>query len=279
MIKTKVLFLSFLVLVLSSCGQKNMDDFTGTTAYNADFWQPYQLVLNEVLEVNNFEYRSVKFVHNSVNYEKLRSSQKLKNLVEKQYQALSTVKIPKSREGRLAFFMNSYNFLTLKDLQDHPQIESMKRLGWKSNRFVVSGQNLSLDGIEHSLIRPLKDPRIHFAINCASVGCPSLAKTVFTEKGLFKTLDELVENSLKNPLHLKKKGTVILTTKLLSWFKNDFLIHSEDGLNEFIAKHSSLSGDLNIKTELPYDWQLNNKENILKVLKESAKPYEIKLLK
>ena len=235
--------------------------------------------MDEVVELNKFEVKKQTFTHNSVNYKKLRSSAKLKSLVAQQYKALADAKVPEVLNERLAFFMNAYNFLTLKDLQDHPKVVSMKKLGWKNKRFLLSGIKISLDELEHNLIRPLNDPRIHFAINCASVGCPSLDDKAFKAESVNQKLDTLTENAFKNPLHLKLKGNLVRATRLFSWFKGDFTQNSEDGVAEFIAKYSSLSGDLNIKTDLPYDWQLNNKENIIEVLKNSAKPYDVEFLK
>ena len=111
---------------------------------------------------------------------------------------LSTTKIPVSPQEQKAFWINAYNLLTLDLIVDHPQISSIRELHngepWKKESFVVSGQSITLDEIEHKILRPLGDPRIHAAINCASKGCPPLQPFAYQGNQLNTQLDVACRN-------------------------------------------------------------------------------------
>ena len=171
----------------------------------------------------------------------------------------------------LSFWINVYNFFTIVDVVSRYPVNSMRSdIGWKNQHHVIGGKKFSLDMVEHKIIRKYNDARIHFAINCASVGCPALISDIFTKENLNKELDAVVINALKNPLHLYKHKTKqkYYHTKLFNWFDDDFEkapYHSvQNFLSRFAAKkYSSIDSSRSIS----YDWDLNNPENIIAKMK------------
>ncbi len=140
----------------------------------------------------------------------------------------------------------------------------------------------SLDNIEHNITHSLADPRIHFAINCASVGCPSLKTEIFDGNQIDTQLDKVVANALKNPLHLRMVSYKLNTTKLFKWFSKDFESGEYEGVLYFIIRFAPkrLRHAHQIENEIRYDWNLNTEQNILKKMKELGTKFpELKLTK
>lgn len=172
----------------------------------------------------------------------------------------------------LAFLINLYNAATLKLVVDHYPVKSIKKIGglkgpWKQKVVNVFGRTYSLDQIEHEMIRKnYGDPRAHFAINCASGGCPSLRSEAYYSDKLDAQLDEqgriFMGDGSKNRVD-KAKGRLYLSS-LFDWFKDDF-VGKSGSVEKFIApfvadndRKAVLSGKLKIKYT-DYDWSLNKK--------------------
>lgn len=133
-------------------------------------------------------------------------------------------------DGKLALLINAYNAYTLKlILENYPGVESIKDLDnpWKSERYKVAGHTLSLDDIEHGLIRPLyKDSRIHFAVNCASVGCPPLAAEPYEGATIDKQLDQATKRTLGDERYARVENDKLKLTSVMNWYRTDLsLIH------------------------------------------------------
>jgi hypothetical protein len=179
-----------------------------------------------------------------------------------------------SRDEQLALLINAYNACTLALIvENYGEIDSIRDLSdpWGDKRWKVGGDTLSLDDIEHGLIRPLfKDPRIHFAVNCASIGCPPLADFAFTGDDLDDQLDRVTSAALQNPRYAKASGGKLHLTKIMDWYGEDF---TKDGwaptaetLPQWVAPRSTdevrayvEKGDPKV-TFLEYDWSLNDVE-------------------
>jgi hypothetical protein len=200
-----------------------------------------------------------------------------------------------SSEQQLAFWINAYNAFTVRAILDHYPITSWTIKGlvaprnsiiqipgvWKKLEWKVAGQSLTLDHIEHGLLRPLfKEPRIHFAIVCASIGCPDLRPEAFT----FDKLDAQLEEQTKSYLSNSEKGVLlepqknrICVTQLFKWFNEDFAVGPANGLQiperdkkelvalRFISHYLSEPGQVELLQSesldfdyLPYDWSLND---------------------
>jgi hypothetical protein len=245
-------------------------------------WKSYQDLLNSAVTVNEFTSIDGEFSHASVNYETIKTDPELQEKMTLQLKKLKTVKVPKGGKHKLAFWINAYNFFTIVDVVNNYPITSMKKIGWKSKHHEVEGTLYSLDNIEHNVIRPLADPRIHFAINCASVGCPSLKTEIFDGNQIDTQLDKVVANTLKNPLHLRMDNNKLNTTQLFKWFSKDFESGGYEGVSDFVNRFvpERLQSTYQIEKKIKYDWALNTKHNVLKKMKElGAKLPELKLTK
>lgn len=176
------------------------------------------------------------------------------------------------RAQRLAFLINLYNAATLKLIVDHYPVKSIKDIGglfsspWKQAVVQAFGGTHTLDQIEHGMIRPkFGEPRAHFAVNCASIGCPPLRAEAYDASRLDAQLDDqaraFLEDSSKNRV-AARKGALYLSP-IFKWFKADFTAKSgtvERFIAPFVADEDAraavLSGRLSISYTV-YDWGLN----------------------
>jgi len=237
-------------------------------------WNSFQEILTQIVKVNRYISIDGDFTHNSVDYKKLKETKVLSHLMNEQVNQIKNCSIPPSFNDKLAFWINAYNFFTVVDVATHFPITSMKSdLGWSDKKFMIAGSKYSLDQIEHKILRPMKEPLIHFAINCASVGCPTLSNLVFKSENIKEQLEKLVRNSFKNPIHLKVvKGLFgrryLATTKILDWFEEDFKkieFGGMNGIKGFINKYGPnrlITEIESLDANISYDWNLNSLENI-----------------
>ncbi|WP_372655124.1 DUF547 domain-containing protein [Halobacteriovorax sp.] len=197
-----------------------------------------------------FDYKKIKNSPLSLNKYLLQ----LSSLKREEYETFNN-------NQKLALLINSYNAHTVKLIIDHYPVKSIKDIGslftsaFKKDFFYFLGHKRNLDWIEHEVIRKkFKEPRIHFAVVCASISCPNLQKTAFTEKNLDSLLDSaatyFINNKTKNDF---KDGTLYLS-KIFKWYRLDF-----KGLHKFIKKYSK---EKNITDKTPiswlnYNWELN----------------------
>ena len=141
-----------------------------------------------------------------------------------------------SRAQRLAFWINAYNAFTLRAIIDHYPIRgSWLTLGprnsirqidgvWTTLRWRAAGREVTLDDIEHQILRrELKEPRIHFAINCASVSCPPLPPEPYRAETLDAQLDEAARRYLESPEGLRIDGDTLRVSSILRWYGEDFV--------------------------------------------------------
>ena len=177
---------------------------------------------------------------------------------------------------RLAFLINAYNAWTVElILTAWPDVKSIKELGslfrssWKKAFIPLLGATRSLDDIEHGLIRAkgvYDEPRIHFAVNCASIGCPALRPEAYTAARLDAQLADAARRFLSDRSRNRLEGGKLKLSSLFKWYGDDFT-HA-GGLNAFLAsqgealrlaqdQHRALgAGRIEIDF-LDYDWRLN----------------------
>ncbi len=171
---------------------------------------------------------------------------------------------------RMAYWINAYNAFTVKLIVDHYPVSSIRDIGsqiqipfvlspWDIKFITINEKQMDLNNIEHGVLRKeFNDPRIHFAIVCASKSCPRLRNEAYQAEILEKQLEEqahdFFSDSTKNVIRPEK----VKVSKIFSWFKSDFT--KDEELIEFIDRYTELS--LNSDTEishLQYDWSLNGK--------------------
>jgi hypothetical protein len=191
-----------------------------------------------------------------------------------------------SQPAQLAFWINAYNACALKRVVDHYPIKkagfpsslvnSLKGVPANSIRQIpstwdgkfcpVAGADRSLDEIEHEIIRPMGDPRIHFAVNCASRSCPVLAAGAYRADALDQQLDEAVGRFVADAdQYVLDRGDspTLRVNKILDWYKDDF--GGTEGVIEFLLRYvgesdaSYLREHRSIDVEYnDYDWTLND---------------------
>ncbi len=174
-----------------------------------------------------------------------------------------------TREQKLAFWINAYNVLAIDLVARHPGIASIRDIGsflrpvWKHEAGRVGGQGISLDTIEHGILRKLGEPRMHAAIVCASVSCPSLRREPWDASRLDAQLDDAVRRWLASPakgLRLDRAASVVWLSRIFDWFESDF---GPDGALAFASRHLSATDRAFIEAQRPriaylaYDWRVN----------------------
>ncbi len=166
-----------------------------------------------------------------------------------------------TREEKLAFYINAYNLLTIQLILDNWPLKSIRDIGsffsgpWDVVMLTNSEGELTLDDIEHKIIRSLGEPRIHFAVNCASVSCPDLRNEPYTAAAL----DQLLEQQTLGFLSQPGKGFRVdrgnaRVSKIFKWYGEDF--DDLGGVEAYVRQKVSAEFD-DLKTNLPYNWQLN----------------------
>lgn len=174
-----------------------------------------------------------------------------------------------------AYWINLYNAATVELVLEHYPLASIKDIDtglfgspWKLERVAVGARTLSLDAIEHEILRrEFDDPRIHFALNCASVGCPPLADEAFIAERLDAQLDAASARAVGSNEWVDPSGCAgsygsgrIAVTKIFDWFADDF--GGEAGIRDFLARHRP-SDSFVLRNSgcaldyLDYDWTLN----------------------
>jgi hypothetical protein len=187
-----------------------------------------------------------------------------------------------TREQRLAFLVNAYNAYTVKlVLTRYPDLKSIKDLGsflqspWKKEFFMLLGAGRSLDGVEHELIRApgvFDEPRIHFALNCASVGCPMLRDEAYAGARLESQLEDGTRRFLgdRSRNRYDPASGKLEVSRIFDWYKAEFERGSRGivSVPHFLARYAGLLADAAAARAvvregqaqiryLDYDWTLN----------------------
>ena len=188
-----------------------------------------------------------------------------------------------TKAQQMAFLINAYNAHTVDlILTRYPQLDSIKDLGsllqspWKRKYIALLGSTVSLDGIEHDTLRArgrYDDPRIHFAVNCASVGCPPLREEAFTADRLAAQLDEqalrFMSDRSRNRWNTSRQRLEV--SKIFDWYGEDFTLGHQDitSAAAFCARYADRLADAPADREriraqaapvsyIDYDWALND---------------------
>lgn len=186
-----------------------------------------------------------------------------------------------TKSQQLAFLINAYNAFTLKLILDHYPVDSIRSIGsfwqnpWKNRFFRLLGRSMHLDQLEHETIRApgvFDDPRIHFAVNCASIGCPALRPEPFVAEQLNAQLEDSTRRFLADTSRNRLRDGRLEVSSIFDWYREDFArgwrgsksLHAfftlyADALALPEAAQQELSrGKLNIAF-LDYDWSLNHR--------------------
>ncbi|WP_354580897.1 DUF547 domain-containing protein [Hymenobacter sp. UYP22] len=174
-----------------------------------------------------------------------------------------------SKADQMAYWINAYNAYTIRLILDHYPVQSIKDIGskikipfvttpWAAKFFSIGGEKMSLDNIEHGILRKkYNDPRIHFALVCASISCPRLRNEAYTAAQLEKQLDEQGRDFLNNPAKNKISKSEARLSKYFDWYKGDWQNNGQSVV-KWVNRYSTTKIDASTKvTYLDYNWNLN----------------------
>ena len=165
-----------------------------------------------------------------------------------------------TKNDSLAYFINAYNAVTVKLILDNYPLRSIKDLiiPWWLKRFKLNSEKITLNFIEHKILRKMDDPRIHFAINCASRSCPKLQNVAYYSHKLENQLNDAAIEFINDQTKNKINANRLMLSKIFSWFKDDF--GNRIQLLKFVNKYSKIKILESARIEyLNYDWNLNEK--------------------
>ncbi len=202
-------------------------------------------------------------------YAALRANTEHRALLEQFVQTIGSSRPDEwSRDDQLAFYINAYNALTINSVLVLWPVESvMRERGFfRARQHGVAGQQITLDHLENQIIRTdrFADSRIHFVVNCASVGCPPLAPHALTAANLEETLARNTQAFVRNNTRINRGRNHVLLSQIFEWFAGDFerlggvktfvssQLEGEDA--EFVRARRTAIGHFR------YDWTLNGRE-------------------
>ena len=198
-------------------------------------------------------------------------------LVRAYIQALEQVNPAKlDRDEQFAFLANLYNAKTLEIVASHYPVKSIRDISlggglvatlsggpWKAKVAKIQGVELSLDDIEHGILRPVfKDPRVHYAVNCASIGCPNLRTEAFTGAKLSQQLDSAARDYVNSSRGVRFENGRAVVSSIYVWFEEDF-----GGTDRGVLDHLRTYAAPNLSRRLAdvksvgkhdYNWGLND---------------------
>ena len=173
-----------------------------------------------------------------------------------------------SKEEQKAYWINFYNALTVDLVLEHYPVKSITKIGpwyrfgpWDNDITQVAGQKLTLNDIEHRILRPLwEDNRIHYAVNCASLGCPDLSPTIFTAANTEQQLDDLARRFIKQEKGVSWIDGKLTLSRIYEWYEKDFV--DQEGVVLHMRQFASPATARRLKKytgviQYQYNWGLN----------------------
>lgn len=252
---------------------------------NPGLYKPYQSLLSNYLIEETLPGNGLV---SAFDYQAALADTDLAQTLEQQRKALAefdTGTLEAQKES-VAFWVNAYNFFMLEQIlterPDGQLVSSVWDYGGRVNpfvdsvfereSFVIGGERFSLSQIEKGVLLGKdyqswgwKDARVHFAVNCASVGCPPLRNTLYTADNLEGLLAENTRRALNTDRHLKIQGDTLYVTELFKWYEDDFN-EASGSTKAFIEEWADSAvlegvvGTSSIKF-INYDWALNLRAN------------------
>ncbi len=218
---------------------------------NNDLHQAFTEILGKSVSNGQVDYKAIK---NNPKYFSYLESLKKKTSF-------------KTKDEELAYWINAYNALVIQSILNggSPKSFFSRMKFFKGDKYQVNGMNINLYDLEHKVILPLGEPRVHFAINCASRSCPKLMAQAYSADNLDEELTlvtkDFINDTMRN--HFDPAMNIASISKIFDWFKADFIKHS-GSIEQYIAQFINddkiakdvQAGNYKIKY-LKYDWSLN----------------------
>lgn len=243
-------------------------------------WEQHQLASSVTVSHERWarflnHYRSEREGVARIGYYRVRDAHRVE-LVKDYITALSEADVDSmSRREQKAFWINAYNAVTietiLKEMETNKDLKSIREIRsglltpgpWDLKLFSVAGEELTLNDIEHRILRPIwRDARIHYAVNCASIGCPDIAAVPYTAGNVERLLEQGARNFINSgrAVFFNEDGDLIVSS-IYDWFEDDF-----GGNEEAVLEHIRQYANADLKEQLEnfssiddyyYDWNLN----------------------
>lgn len=211
-------------------------------------------IWDELLEANVTDLGNVNYKSFKSNHERLLGYIHILNLM-KSHEKFESF----SREEKLAYWINAYNALTVDLILRNYPVKSIKDIKdpWKQRLWKLGDKWYNLDEIEHQILRKMDEPRIHFAIVCASYSCPKLQNKAFTSDNLETQLTNATKEFLNDSKRNEITENSLELSKIFKWFSKDFIHNGSliDFLNQYVSV--TISDDAKISYK-DYNWYLND---------------------
>lgn len=272
-----------LLLAVPAAAAGTADSADGADSAMQTRYAPFQTLLTRYLEEKDLPAGGLS---SAFDYEAALAAADTRTLLDEQRRLLAGFDPAQldTREEAVAFWVNAYNFFMLAHILENPQrgsvVDSVRDYGnlfnpyrvFRQDLFEIGGRNYSLDEMEKGILlgedfaaRGWKEARVHFAVNCASVGCPPLRENLYVPSSLDAVLDENTRRALKTERHLHLDGSTLRLTSLFDWYASDYIDEAGSVL-DFIAAHAD--DDVRAKLQqherirfIDYDWDLNKPDN------------------
>ena len=179
-----------------------------------------------------------------------------------------------NRREQFAYWVNFYNALTVKVVLDHYPVATIRDIDitpgffadgpWGAKLVTVEGEKVALDDIEHRILRPIwKDPRIHYVVNCASIGCPDIPPVAVTADNADKLMESGAVAYVNHPRGVTVTGDRVVVSSIYAWFDEDFG-GTEAGVLDHLRRYARPDLAAKLKgrdsyNDDAYDWKLNGR--------------------
>ena len=257
--------LSLLAVFASAAPEKALDpywvDYDARSALQVDHsqWQAFldEYLITDDLGQTLFDYKKVNEDYS------IKLSQYINSLAAMDPRSLN-------RLEQKAYWINLYNALTVQLILHNYPVKSITKIGkkffsfgpWDDPITVINGRQLTLNQIEHNILRPIyNDPRMHYALNCASLGCPNLNRVAYTADNVDELLEAGAFAFISHERAVGFSGKKLVLSSIYDWYQVDFG-GSEHAVVEHIKKYSNATlttrlDSFNGKISYDYDWALN----------------------
>ena len=278
MVMTKKGLLTIYVLILLGCFLPTAAVYGAPAAELWPYWQKYDTNSSTVIDHTGWDRILHRYVTtddpSGINRFRYRSVSAADRLALKNYlRKMQDVKVTAlNRSEQEAYWINLYNALTVDIILDHYPVKSIRDIDispgffsngpWDAKLLKIEGRKVSLNDIEHRILRPIwRDNRIHYAVNCASLGCPNLQPMAYTSANIDMVLDKAARDFINSPRGVSFTDGKLVVSSIYFWFKDDFG-GSEKGILQHLRKYLSPENlaKLNMRSRRmthQYNWALN----------------------
>lgn len=248
----------------------NMMCFSAFAAPKSDLWSywnqsnpqntqtidhhPWQDILNQYLLVNG---ENTLFSYNKVtSSDSKKLNQYIQSLAQKDPRILN-------KREQYAYWVNLYNAITVQIILENYPVSSITKIGgifsfgpWDEKRLTITNQKVSLNDIEHRILRPIwQDPRTHYAVNCASLGCPNLQPKAFTSSNSEQLLSKAESSFIQSSKGVNIQGETVILSSIYDWFADDF--GGKEKVWKYLQGKKPELKNKRLKITYEYNWDLN----------------------